>query len=385
MHTQTLLAMLSTLLGIMTLGLFVAWRFNQNIPGLGMWVLSYLFGFLASCSFLIAPLLLNQILQPFTSNLFLSLMAYCLFIGARAYMGLSPCPRWVLLLMIALLTLNVVYFTSVQFNPSLRVVAPSLVTGGFFILAAVTVAKGEARRFPARYAFALTCGFHGAFVIGRLWLVITGDKLSLTPFNLSGIPALVVMESMILLVLIAFGNMMLVNERVNAELRRVAEHDALTGVLNRRSLLSLFNKKILAADRHQSPLSVLLIDLDHFKKINDTWGHRVGDEVLCRFVEVALKSLRDGDILGRIGGEEFAVVLPDTTLEDARQIAERLRLQVLEQMKTTDENPVGLTVSIGVARLIHGESSEMLMHRADKAMYLSKSTGRNKVEAYVYN
>lgn len=147
--------------------------------------------------------------------------------------------------------------------------------------------------------------------------------------------------------------------------------------------MSAFNKQISVADRQHAPLSVLLIDLDHFKKINDTWGHRVGDDVLCKFVDIAKGALRDVDILGRIGGEEFAVMLPGTTLDDAKQIAERLRLAVMENMNRTDESPVGLTVSIGVARLIHGESSEMLIHRADEAMYLAKSTGRNRVEAYL--
>lgn len=147
--------------------------------------------------------------------------------------------------------------------------------------------------------------------------------------------------------------------------------------------MTCFNKEISTSDRVHSPLSVILIDLDYFKKINDTWGHRVGDEVLCKFADIARACLRDEDILGRIGGEEFAAVLPEATLDDAKQIAERLRLEVSEKMSKTAENPVGLTVSIGVARLIHGESSEMLMHRADQAMYLAKSTGRNRVEAYL--
>lgn len=385
MHTPTILILLSVLLGIMTVGLFVAWKFNRKIPGLGMWVLAYLFAFLASSVFQLAPLSLTEIQISFLSNFFLSMMAYSMFIGVRSYMGLRPWPRWVLFAIIALLVSNVIYFTNIQFNPKFRVVIPSLVAGFFFILSALTAARGGFKRFPARYVFALTCGFHGAFVIGRVWFVFASDNVALNPSSISTIPPFVVMESIVLLVLIAFGNMMLVNEYVNTELRRVAEHDSLTGVLNRRSFLSMLNKEIQSASRHQSALSVMLIDLDHFKRINDTWGHRVGDEVLCRFVEVSLKSLRDRDILGRIGGEEFAVIMPETILEDARQIAERLRLKVLEQMQTTDENPVGLTVSIGVARLIHGESSEMLMHRADKAMYLSKSTGRNRVEAYVYN
>lgn len=383
MHTPTLLTMLTVLLGIMSLGLFVAWRFNPWIPGFNKWVLSYVFAFLSSLALSLGSTWLTDVQLSFSSNFFITLMAFYVFVGAREYIGHGPLPRWLLPFILLVLAANVIFFTLIAFNPGFRVVTPSLITGLLFISAAWTIAVGGRTSYPARYVFAAATGFHGLFVIGRLWFVYAGNSLALTPSNLSGIPAIVLMENTTFLVLVAFGNMMLVNERINSELRYVAERDSLTGVLNRRSFLSAFNKQISVSDRHHAPLSVLLIDLDHFKKINDTWGHRVGDEVLCKFTDIARACLRDEDVLGRIGGEEFAAVLPEATLDDAKQIAERLRLEVSEKMSKTEENPVGLTVSIGVARLIHGESSEMLMHRADQAMYLAKSTGRNRVEAYL--
>ena len=330
MHTPTLLIMLTVLLGIMTLGLFVAWRFNQWIPGFNKWVLAYVFAFLSSLGLSLGSSWLTDIQLTFSSNFFITLMSFYVFVGAREFMGRADLPRWLLPLILLVLTVNVIFFTSVEYQPGLRVVTPSLIAGLMFIMAAWTVASGGGKTFPARYVFAAACGFHGFFVIGRLWFVYAGNSLALSTANISGIPSIVLMESTIFLVLVAFGNMMLVNERINSELRYVAERDSLTGVLNRRSFLS-----------------------------------------------------EDEDVLGRIGGEEFAAVLPEATLDDTKQIAERLRLEVSEKMSKTEENPVGLTVSIGVARRIHGESSEMLMHRADQAMYLAKSTGRNRVEAYL--
>ena len=305
MHTPTLLTMLTVLLGIMALGLLVAWRFNTRIPGLDKWVLAYVFAFLSSLALSLGRDVLSEIQLSLSANFFIVLMAFYVFVGARQYMGQSSLARWILPAILTALVVNVVFFTSIEPDPALRVMTPSLIAGCLFILTGFAIAQGGVRSFPARYFFAAGCGFHGLFVIGRLWFVFSGNSLALTPSNVSGIPAIILMESTVFLVLVAFGNMMLINERINSELRFVAERDSLTGLLNRRAFLTCFNKEILTSDRAHSPLSVILIDLDYFKKINDTWGHRVGDEVLCKFADIARACLRDEDILGRIGGRSL--------------------------------------------------------------------------------
>lgn len=174
---------------------------------------------------------------------------------------------------------------------------------------------------------------------------------------------------------------MLTNEYITRELRHLAEVDPLTSVFNRRAFLTLLEKAISSAHRTQSDLSVLAIDLDHFKKVNDTWGHNGGDDVLRHFVRLATGCLRNEDVMGRMGGEEFAIFLPNAGSAGTRAVAERLRGLVASQPVVTDRGPIGLTVSIGATQYVPGDSSDALLHRADEAMYLAKEHGRNRVEA----
>ena len=127
------------------------------------------------------------------------------------------------------------------------------------------------------------------------------------------------------------------------------------------------------------PVSVLLLDLDHFKRINDTWGHQRGDQALCHVVGIAQQCLRDGDVIGRLGGEEFAIALPNASQGEAQQIASRLRMAMAAQPLHHAELTLPLTASIGVASWQGGESPDSLVNRADAAMYQAKSQGRNRI------
>lgn len=162
----------------------------------------------------------------------------------------------------------------------------------------------------------------------------------------------------------------------NEHLEKVANTDALTGTLNRYRIEHLVQMSVANADRYGQPFSLLLFDLDHFKLINDTYGHDVGDRVLKTLVKALTDGLREGDQLGRWGGEEFLVLAPNTVLEDAGIFAERLRGLMLETPFGLDE-PV--TISIGVAEWRKGDTMKSLLVRADRAMYDAKHSGRNRV------
>lgn len=159
------------------------------------------------------------------------------------------------------------------------------------------------------------------------------------------------------------------------QLTKLALTDHLTGLYNRHSLYDIGPKYISNALRHQSPLSLFVIDLDHFKKINDTRGHSVGDIVLKDVAEIMQNACRTEDIVARFGGEEFVMLLSNCNLEDAAHKAESMRA-IIE-----DSKPEGLvvTASIGVAQLLDNENIDTLFDRADKAVYEAKETGRNKV------
>jgi two-component system cell cycle response regulator len=164
------------------------------------------------------------------------------------------------------------------------------------------------------------------------------------------------------------------------ESRWMATTDALTGLLNRRAFLESTNREVARTRRYGDKLSVVLLDVDHFKHINDKRGHAAGDVVLSAVGKLLNGALRTCDIVARWGGEEFVLVLPSTGLEGAAQTAERVR-ELLEHASIKDANgdPIPVTASFGVASYAIGESLEQVIDRADRAMYLAKSGGRNRV------
>lgn len=164
------------------------------------------------------------------------------------------------------------------------------------------------------------------------------------------------------------------------ELRRLATMDALTGAPNRRHFSTLAHQEMERANRYGLPLSVIMLDVDHFKKVNDTWGHAIGDEML-KAVTVAIQGeLREVDVLGRMGGEEFALMLPQTGIDGAAQVAERLRHAVAAIRLPLAEGWLRATISLGVTTRLEGEAQfEHLLGRADRAMYEAKQAGRNRV------
>ncbi|TCS65127.1 GGDEF domain-containing protein [Varunaivibrio sulfuroxidans] len=167
------------------------------------------------------------------------------------------------------------------------------------------------------------------------------------------------------------------------ELRHQANTDPLTNANNRRFFLNLSEREYLRVRRYGRPLATLMLDIDHFKNINDVHGHAVGDEVLKQCVRTCLRLLRAGDILGRMGGEEFAVTLPEEGLEKAETIAERLR-EGIEKMEISGPGGIiRITVSIGLtqANPITDSNFEDVLYRADQALYDAKRAGRNCVSA----
>lgn len=163
--------------------------------------------------------------------------------------------------------------------------------------------------------------------------------------------------------------------------------DPLIGIYNRRYLDRILAEEIKRANRYGSDLSVLLMDVDFFKKINDTYGHNTGDAVLKQLGQIILDAVRETDIVARYGGEEIAIIFPETTEKKALSLAERLRRRVAstttEAPDTHSDREISITISIGVAGLTDGTTSpELLMEKADKALYAAKQAGRNRVVAW---
>uniref|UniRef100_UPI0035AE8E56 sensor domain-containing diguanylate cyclase n=1 Tax=Chitinimonas sp. TaxID=1934313 RepID=UPI0035AE8E56 len=172
---------------------------------------------------------------------------------------------------------------------------------------------------------------------------------------------------------------------VEAEMRRLATTDALTGIPNRRQFISALGQEARRSRRNGRPLSVIMADIDHFKRVNDTFGHAAGDLVLTRVARLLQGNKRSADIVGRLGGEEFAVLLPETEVAQAAEVADRLRVLIANEQILFDGAPIPVTISFGCAAiapiqegLSEPASIEAVLQAADRALYQAKNAGRNR-------
>lgn len=169
-------------------------------------------------------------------------------------------------------------------------------------------------------------------------------------------------------------------ERANQQLALLANTDGLTGVANRRYFLQRLDQELERGKRYHSPLVLALLDVDHFKQINDRYGHQPGDEVLKALSEFTVGLLRANDLVGRLGGEEFAILMPESDQEVGTIVSERIRAELAAHPIPTVAGPLSITVSIGVTQAYPEiDNPETMLRRADAAMYRAKSGGRNRV------
>ena len=170
------------------------------------------------------------------------------------------------------------------------------------------------------------------------------------------------------------------NARLHERVQRQATTDELTGLVNRRRFLEALETELERAELFETPLSLALADLDDFKRVNDAYGHLAGDDALRTFGGLLEAHLRKDDVAGRLGGEEFAVVLPETDLEEATMVADRMRGALSEaSLALSGGVRISLTASFGIAELVPGQSAQQLVSRADAALYAAKAAGKNRV------
>jgi diguanylate cyclase (GGDEF)-like protein len=173
----------------------------------------------------------------------------------------------------------------------------------------------------------------------------------------------------------------------NRSLSEVSSRDTLTGLYNRWYVIEKIDSELNRALRHGSPMSVLMLDIDHFKRVNDTWGHGAGDEVLKSVGKLLRESCRVYDVPGRYGGEEFCIVLPETKPGNTTVVAERIRSRLEKTELNCGDTSIAVTASIGIAGLSCNEQEDVLspaalIDRADRALYSAKSRGRNRIEMW---
>lgn len=348
------------------------WRMHPSVPGLGQWAGAGIASALALALFGFFGLTVDW-LGASLPHLLVSLGLTLAWDGFRRFLGRTPLQP----LHIAALTLVVtvpVAIAHLQSWLALRALANSLLMGAM----SLAIARELLRPTPWRAAAARATGFlylfNAVFFLLRLLTVLRDGGQA---FN-SDFASASLLWWMCMTVAVTLGMALMTGERLQGDLDRQASRDPLTGTLNRRAFATLAERELARARRAGHPLSLLMMDLDHFKQVNDRLGHAAGDDALCRFVAVAEKQLRTEDVLARFGGEEFVALLPDTSADKALAAAERLRVAFSQ----ATGGPPGhvFTVSMGVAELRPDEDLETTLRRADHALYRAKEGGRDRSE-----
>lgn len=350
-------------------------NYPKTILGLSDWASGMTAWFMSGLAMVLLQGRVPPLVSIATPNVLVLAGAYLFWRGAVQFLC-RPRARSVeatLLGLVGAVMVGVVWFTVAEPSYTARI---TLIASAMLILFAALawlLLRHGAKSFSHRLVFgvALLVVMNNGV---RLYTVSTG---SATQSLFDSLPQNVAYVTLlpVLVLLLSIGFVLMATDRLRHELESLARQDPLTGALARRGLVDAGD---MAVERYRSqsePLSVLYMDLDHFKSINDTHGHAVGDEVLKRFVSHVRGLTRTGDSIGRLGGEEFLAVLPRTTEETARSIAERIR----HDWAASTQQPRS-TVSIGVASMSAGdEGFPELIAQGDGALYRAKQGGRNRV------
>ena len=317
------------------------------------------------------------------ANTAVALALACMAISFRAFYGM-PERRLALLGIAALAGLTGFWFTFIVPSLQWQIILRELLRA---VLLATTARAVFRREGPSARVPRLTGTLFALATLAMLvrashellWPIQLAEVMKPAPVNLLCLGVLVVLP-----LLATVGFLLMCTERGQEELERTARLDFLTGIFNRRAIDDLASRAISAARRHGTPLAIMILDLDHFKRINDAHGHEVGDRALLEAVLRMREAMRAEDLVGRLGGEEFVVVMPDMELASAYAAAERLRRNFSDRpmfiSSGSERIEIMVTVSIGVAALEPGDQLfSHVLRRADQAMYAAKAGGRNLV------
>jgi diguanylate cyclase (GGDEF)-like protein len=359
------------------LGLLLLFAFAKNrIPALAWWGAAYLIG---GCS--VAAWSLEGLISPpmptGIANALLFIACGTMWNAARVFHG-----RPVLgsaLIGGAAMWLPACAFTDFAQWPAARIVLSSVIVATYTFATAAELWRERRKTLRRRWPAIFVPMLHGAVFLFPIPLasLLPADRGIVTlP---TGWVALFVLETMLYAVGTAFIVLVLATERTMRIHRDAAVTDELTGLLNRRGVLQAAQQLIMQQARKREPISALMFDLDHFKSINDTFGHAIGDKALHLFATTATVSMRTTDIVGRLGGEEFVALLPGK-LADAKVVAERVRKAFQAAGVAVAGCDLNATVSIGAASGEAGTGIIALLAAADAALYRAKANGRNRVE-----
>jgi diguanylate cyclase (GGDEF)-like protein len=371
-------AFLTLLIGLLLLA--VRHQFAAALqPSLRWWILATLahpLGFLLIGLRALAPDWLSTV----ASNTLIGLSFAAFAISLRVFNG-SPQRRARLYSLVVATFVLASWYTYADPDEALRIGTVSML----YALLLGSSARSIYRRGQARTAIAHVTG--AMFLLGTAVMAWRGmvymfmpDAIPASAFVATPLQIAAYAAGGLLPVVSTIGFLLMCTEFNQQELARAASLDYLTGICNRRAIEDLATRSIAASRRHGVPMAMMIVDVDHFKRINDEFGHQAGDAALIETVQRIRDSLRSEDLVGRLGGEEFVAVMPSTDAASALAAAERMRCAFADRPMRIGERELLITVSIGVAVLdAQDQAYSQLLRRADRAMYAAKTAGRNKV------
>lgn len=376
---RTLLVAVGLITALCTVARVLLWRMHPTVPGLLHWAVGSAIGTVAML-LMAGHAVVPHILSLSLAQVLIFLGLVVIWDGFRRFQGRQPLSsRWLAVTLLAIVVLVGIVDAaqSVQPRMVLNAVMITLLSG---LIARELLWRAPAGRMGRVTAVIYVC--NTAFFALRGLAIPWAPPTLEVPILSSGPVAYALLWWLCVSVATTLGMVLMASERLQTTLDTLASRDPLTGALNRRAFAVLADKEITRSRRHGRPLSVLMMDLDHFKSVNDTLGHAAGDTYLCRFAAVAHEALREDDSFARFGGEEFIALLPETAAPQALLVAERVRLAfaaaALDLAAETALTPaLPITVSIGLADLAGQESLEDMIGRADQALYDAKHGGRN--------
>ncbi len=303
--------------------------------------------------------------------------------GIQAFIGKKPDHRIPVVLFFLLVAIDV-FFVILQHDLRIATALGALVFAGIYLVSArLTFSRDEGIVGSLFWVASSLFLLMALFMLGRAFATVKADAAVFTSFATWPINAYTFMLGAVSQFFISSLFVLLLSYRLNQNLESIATIDSLTGILNRRGLEDSAFKMQGVCKRINLSMAVLVIDVDHFKKVNDKHGHLFGDDVLKGLAKTIAEILRSGDVLGRYGGEEFFVFLPNTNEKDAANLAERIRMGVEKTLHTVNHKIIKGTVSIGVADSVRaGYDFKGLVAAADSALYVAKNSGRNRVVSY---
>jgi diguanylate cyclase (GGDEF)-like protein len=374
---QVLPAILISLCFGFSVGFYVIGRSRIQYKGMGWWNLALLLegaGFLLLSLYgLLAPLFSVILANMLIVSGFMGVMA-----GVNAFYGREKPRLAISLFILTLFAAFLYYFTYMAPSVDARIIIVSITFGVMALATAVQLSADTPNVTRATAYFVLS-----GFVLFALFYFMRAWNIMQTPVADSAeVARLHEMTLVVFIVLtgwFSFGFVWMALYRTSMDMQTLMKIDTLTGAYMRRALFDILSDEMQRAERNGRPLSIVMMDLDHFKRLNDTLGHVMGDVALKKSVETVLQNIRIFDKIGRYGGEEFIVVLPETEGKNAMKVAERLRLAVASISIGSGTRQLPVTASFGVTQLMAGDTREGLIERVDSALYRAKEGGRNRV------